>query len=408
MDTETSSAGVILPGAGPAGGHAPAPVLMLHEPGTDSAVWGAALVELKGERSIVIAPADADAATLIELLRARSSASFHVVGLGAAGGLATRLACEHRDLVRSVVAIDGEPGDTGTPTPVSCPALVVTGTAHLESAAALASAAGAELLRLPGLVDAVRNSSPGYLAGLLEAYWTGLERGPAARRALVIYTASSPDVSTLTTRWESLIDGRPTEGPVSLRMLETTRGYAADSNRRQSFYETLVAVQLDYRLEDEPVVLELLDLLDLPDDAGSRPTIAVGHVVVCLPPAGRHVLLLGAQRHRGLTADDFRLYWSLAHAPYGSRWLRSSAAQLGYELFLVDREVTDAQDAARWRPDWVDGWMQITSAGAEDFAVVGRDPERRAWVLDDERHFVDFNAPMIGQQMYTQSIITTH
>lgn len=403
--TQTSAAVSTLPGSAAAGIGDPAPVLLLHEPAGKAAVWAPAFDGVDVRRRIVLADANTGTDALAARLRDLSSLPFHVVGLGAGGTAAASLARTNKGLVRSVVVIDG--GSQRVTDRVPRRTLILSGTSHAEDSVALAAALSGELLRLPALGDVMKDSDRGYLGGLLEAFWSEVDGAPTARRALVVYTRSSPDLSAASARWESLVGDASRNGPLSLRVLETTGGYATDPNRPQAFHQTRAAIQLDYAPDDEALALALLGELGLPEDDDAHPTLAVGDVVVCLPPVGRYVLLLGARRKPGLTFEEFRLYWSLAHAPIGTEAFRRSPVPLGYELFLVDHKVTDAQDAARWRPDWVDGWMHITSAGADDFGAVEHQPERRAWVLEDERHFVDFDAPMAGQQMYAQSITTT-
>ena len=187
-------------------------------------------------------------------------------------------------------------------------------------------------------------------------------------------------------------------GDLTVQAYQSTGGYHPDPNRPQEFVSAAGAVQVDYLPEQEPALIQLLHRLDVPVPV-TDVTISVGAVVTRLEPAGPNLLLLGAQRRPDLSTEQFGRHWSEVHAPRAEEELRAAPVPIGYELFLVDHGLGEAAATDRWRPGVVDGWMHITTPGPSDFGKIARDPAHRAWVLEDESNFVDFAAPLVGQQM---------
>lgn len=185
---------------------------------------------------------------------------------------------------------------------------------------------------------------------------------------------------------------------LAVESYRSTGGYRLDPNRPQEFVPVAGAVQVDYDADDEPALGRLVQGIERAE-ASADAVISAGSVVTCLEPTGPYLLLLGAQRRPDLTPGQFGAYWSQTHAPHAVTDLRAAPVPIGYELFLVDHELTAAVAGTRWRPSAVDGWMHLTTRGPSDLAGVIQDPEHRAWVLQDETNFVDFSAPLTGQQL---------
>lgn len=186
---------------------------------------------------------------------------------------------------------------------------------------------------------------------------------------------------------------------VDVAAFESTGGYRPDPRRPQAHVPADGAVQIDYRADRQNDVAACIGQLDQGRSSGDI-VLAAGRVVTCIEPGvGEYLLLLGAQRKPGLTPDEFGRYWAEHHAPHATRDLRAAPVHIGYELFLVDHELTASMASDPFPAGRVDGWMHMITPGPSDLAGVIRDPEHSAWVLEDEAHFVDFAAPLVGQQM---------
>ncbi|MEO7349652.1 MAG: EthD domain-containing protein [Terrimesophilobacter sp.] len=216
------------------------------------------------------------------------------------------------------------------------------------------------------------------------------------RRALLVFT-DEVDIAEFASYVAASVKSHEF-GDLAVKAFQSTRGYRADPNRPQEFHDIAAAVQFDYGPDVEPDLLRLLHDLDFPTPLGEA-TISVGAVVTLLEPLGSNLLLLGAQRRTDMTAEQFGEYWSQKHAPHAVKELREAPVPIGYELFLVDHSLSDSGATEQWRPSEIDGWMHITTRGPSDFEKVARDPAHRSWVLEDEVNFVNFEAPMVGQQM---------
>lgn len=193
---------------------------------------------------------------------------------------------------------------------------------------------------------------------------------------------------------------------VSVEAFQSTGGYRPDPNRQQEFVPVAAAIQIDYSEDCEIGLIRVMQSLELPTQVGAV-TISVGDVVTCLEPTGPNLLLLGAQRRADLTPQQFGEHWSQVHAPRAVSELRAAPVPIGYELFLVNHDLSSAMATDRWQPSDVDGWMHITTRGPSDFAKVARNPEHSSWVLEDEANFVNFAAPLLGQQMESVPLSTT-
>lgn len=193
---------------------------------------------------------------------------------------------------------------------------------------------------------------------------------------------------------------------ITVEAFQSTGGYRPDPNRQQEFVPVAAAIQIDYSEDCEIGLVRIIQSLELPTHVGGV-TISVGQVVTCLQPTGPNLLLLGAQRKADLTPEQFGMHWSQVHAPRAVSELSAARIPIGYELFLVDHDLSSAMATDRWQPSDVDGWMHITTRGPSDFANVARNPEHSAWVLEDEANFVNFAAPLLGQLMLSVPLSTT-
>lgn len=227
------------------------------------------------------------------------------------------------------------------------------------------------------------------------------------RRALLVFQRETDvDVTAATAAGIRAAAASSGLDQVTVEAYQSTGSYRPDPNRRQEFVSVAAAVQIDYSADREPGLVRLMQSLEVPTPAGGV-TISVGHVVTCLQPTGPNLLLLGAQRRADLTPEQFGRHWSQVHAPRAVNELRAAQIPIGYELFLVDHDLSSAMATDRWRPSDVDGWMHITTRGPSDFANIARNPEHSAWVLEDEVNFVNFAAPLVGQQMHSVPPSTT-
>lgn len=185
---------------------------------------------------------------------------------------------------------------------------------------------------------------------------------------------------------------------LSVEAFQSTMSYQPDPNRPQQFISAAAAIQIDYNARFEPTVIGFMHNLDLPMSSGVA-TISIGTTVRLLKRSGSNLLLLGARRKTGLTPEQFGQYWTQEHAPRAVGELREASVPIGYEIFLADHDLSSAGSNRLWQPSDIDGWMHITTGGPADFANLARNAAHRAWVLEDERNFVNFAAPMFGQQM---------
>lgn len=178
----------------------------------------------------------------------------------------------------------------------------------------------------------------------------------------------------------------------------STGSYRVDPNRKQEFVSVFGAIQLDYDLDVEIDLIELLnnsEIHGVPDYT----TISIGRVVRILPPVSPFLLLLGAQRKRGISVAQFSQHWANVHAPNAAAELREAPVPIGYDLFLVDADLSEAATSQYWQSSGIDGWMHITTGSNDDFSKIASTPEHRKWVLEDEANFVNFESPLVGQQL---------
>lgn len=231
---------------------------------------------------------------------------------------------------------------------------------------------------------------------------TGVEQAggtdaPARPRRVLLVFQRDHDVADLAARIRAAAGSSGPEG-LAVEAFRSTGRYRPDPERPQEFVPVSAAVQVDYGPAQEPALLRLLRSVELSIPSGEA-TISVGSVVTCLEPSGPNLLLLGAQRREDLTPEQFGQHWSHVHAPHAVGELRAAPIPIGYELFLVDHGLSSTAATDQWQPSEVDGWMHITTRGSSDFEKIAQNPEHRAWVLEDESNFVNFAAPILGQQM---------
>ncbi len=217
-----------------------------------------------------------------------------------------------------------------------------------------------------------------------------------SRRALFVFL-HEVDSAEFAAHLQASAEASELSGLV-VEAFQSTGNYRADPNRPQQFIDAAAAVQIDYSAELEPAVIRLIQNLDFPKPLGDA-TISIGAVTTLLKPTGSNLLLLGAQRKSDLTTEQFGQYWTQNHAPHAVKELRAAPVPIGYQIFVVDHKLGDAAANGQWRSGDVDGWMHITTRGTSDFSQVAHDPSHRVWVLEDEANFVNFGAPMVGQQM---------
>jgi|GEM_PF-5762767 len=217
-----------------------------------------------------------------------------------------------------------------------------------------------------------------------------------SRRALVIFMHEA-DAAEFAEQLNASAESAGLSGLV-VEAFQSTGGYRPDPDRPQQFIDVAAAVQIDYSVDRESAVIRLLQSVDVPKPLGDA-TISIGAVVTLLEPSGVNLLLLGAQRKSNLTMEQFGQYWAQNHAPHAVKELREAPVPIGYQIFVVDHDLSNEAAQGQLRASDIDGWMHITTRGLSDFAQVAHDPSHREWVLEDEVNFVNFSEPMVGQQM---------
>ncbi|HWM33858.1 MAG TPA: EthD domain-containing protein [Pseudolysinimonas sp.] len=244
------------------------------------------------------------------------------------------------------------------------------------------------------------------MTGLEQADHGGIAVGPRRRVLLVSFAPDDEAVADAMTALAAHLETAALASGLrdhTIAAFHATGGYRPDPSRPQRFVPAAAGVQLDYEPGTEQEVIALVRGIEVPVAAGDV-AVSAGRVVTCLEPApGAYLLLLGAQRKPGMTPEEFGRYWSQTHAPHAVGDLRAAPVPIGYELFLVDHDLSAQMATGRCLASRVDGWMHMTTLGPSDLAGVIRDPAHSAWVLQDEVNFVDFAAPLVGQQMHLLS-----